>query len=254
MQLSTNFTTIFLAKNPGARGAWVRRHLLPAGSGRSRGARALGTGEVYCLQGCGRARGTRAPGSGDVYRLQGCGRARAPARLGAGCRVGRRWTCAPATERLTSKPHRSTITRFTCRFIHRTMLAGCIWVSFPSERTAMDNRIGAVVARERKALGLTQEELARRLGITKAAVSKWELGQSMPDAALHQALRRNSRSVSTSSLIGEPTSPMPKSRRAREPPARSSLPMRLKGRRTFECAHASIVRAGNCSFAWRQSC
>lgn len=48
----------------------------------------------------------------------------------------------------------------------------------------MDNRIGAVVARERKSLGLTQEELARRLGVTKAAVSKWELGQSMPDAAL----------------------------------------------------------------------
>lgn len=48
----------------------------------------------------------------------------------------------------------------------------------------MDNRIGAVVARERKALGLTQEELARRLGVTKAAVSKWELGQSMPDTAL----------------------------------------------------------------------
>jgi len=48
----------------------------------------------------------------------------------------------------------------------------------------MDNRIGAVVTRERKALGLTQEELARRLGVTKAAVSKWELGQSMPDTAL----------------------------------------------------------------------
>lgn len=153
MQLSTNFTTIFLAKSPGARGAWVRRHLLPAGSGRSRGARALGTGEVYCLQGCGRARGTRAPGC------------RSPRRS--------RWTCAPATTRLTSKPQRSTTARFTCRFIHRTMVAGCIRVSFPSERTAMDNRIGAVVARERKALGLTQEELARRLGVTKAAVSKW---------------------------------------------------------------------------------
>lgn len=37
----------------------------------------------------------------------------------------------------------------------------------------MDNRIGAVVARERKALGLTQEELACRLGVTKAAVSNW---------------------------------------------------------------------------------
>lgn len=48
----------------------------------------------------------------------------------------------------------------------------------------MDNRMGAVIAHERKTLGLTQEELAHRLGVTKAAVSKWELGQSMPDAAL----------------------------------------------------------------------
>lgn len=170
MQLSTNFTTIFLAKSPGARGAWVRRHLLPAGPGRSRGARALGTGDAYCLQGCGRARGTRAPGCRQRLLLQGCGRARAP-----GCRLPRRsrWTCAPATTRLTSKPQRSTTIRFTCRFIHRTMVAGCIRVSFPSERTAMDNRIGAVVARERKALSLTQEELARRLGVTKAAVSNW---------------------------------------------------------------------------------
>lgn len=156
MQLSTNFTTIFLAKSPRARGAWVpgcRRRLLLQG---------------WALHGASAHLGPATSTACRVGTDHG-----APASLGAGCRGGRRWTRTPATERLTSKPQRSTITRFTCRFIHRTMVAGCIWVSFPSERTAMDNRIGAVVARERKALGLTQEELARRLGVTKAAVSKW---------------------------------------------------------------------------------
>lgn len=38
---------------------------------------------------------------------------------------------------------------------------------------------------ERRILnGYTQEELARRIGVSKAAVSKWECGQSMPDIAL----------------------------------------------------------------------
>lgn len=36
----------------------------------------------------------------------------------------------------------------------------------------------------RAASGLTQEEVATHLGITKAAVSKWECGQSMPDVAM----------------------------------------------------------------------
>lgn len=41
--------------------------------------------------------------------------------------------------------------------------------------------IGSQVSRLRKMRNLTQEELANHLGITKAAVSKWELGQSFPD-------------------------------------------------------------------------
>lgn len=36
----------------------------------------------------------------------------------------------------------------------------------------------------RTAHRLTQEEVANRLGITKAAVSKWECGQSMPDISM----------------------------------------------------------------------
>lgn len=44
--------------------------------------------------------------------------------------------------------------------------------------------IGQVIARERRRSGITQEELATHLGVSKAAVSKWELSQSYPDVIL----------------------------------------------------------------------
>ena len=40
------------------------------------------------------------------------------------------------------------------------------------------------ILEERSRNHLTQEELARRLGVSKAAVSKWECGQSLPDIGL----------------------------------------------------------------------
>lgn len=45
-------------------------------------------------------------------------------------------------------------------------------------------KIGAFIARRRKALKLTQAQLAERLGVTDKAVSKWETGRCLPDAAL----------------------------------------------------------------------
>ena len=41
-----------------------------------------------------------------------------------------------------------------------------------------------IIVKYRKALGLTQEGLAQKLGVTNQAVSKWESGQSCPDIAL----------------------------------------------------------------------
>lgn len=44
--------------------------------------------------------------------------------------------------------------------------------------------IGAVIARERKKRGMTQGDVADFVGVSKAAVSKWELGVSLPDITL----------------------------------------------------------------------
>ena len=44
--------------------------------------------------------------------------------------------------------------------------------------------IGANIHRHRKESHLTQDDLARHLGVTKASVSKWETGQSYPDVEL----------------------------------------------------------------------
>ena len=46
----------------------------------------------------------------------------------------------------------------------------------------LKDRIAAV----RKAAGLTQEQLGELLGVTRQAVSKWESGQTVPDAADHR--------------------------------------------------------------------
>ena len=48
----------------------------------------------------------------------------------------------------------------------------------------LKDRIAAV----RKAAGLTQEQLGQLLGVTRQAVSRWESGQTTPDAATLAAL------------------------------------------------------------------
>lgn len=47
-----------------------------------------------------------------------------------------------------------------------------------------ENRTGEFIARRRKERGMTQREMADRLGVTNKAVSKWETGQGMPDVGI----------------------------------------------------------------------
>ena len=53
-----------------------------------------------------------------------------------------------------------------------------------------NNKTGQLIARRRKAVGLTQRELAERLGVTNKAVSKWETGGGLPDVGMLKDLCR----------------------------------------------------------------
>ena len=44
-------------------------------------------------------------------------------------------------------------------------------------------KIGAFIQKTRKARDLTQRDLAERLGISDKTVSKWEIGQVVPNIA-----------------------------------------------------------------------
>lgn len=48
--------------------------------------------------------------------------------------------------------------------------------------------IGANIQSRRKVLGLTQEQLAERLGVSRQTVAKWETGETSPDLANAGAL------------------------------------------------------------------
>ncbi len=52
----------------------------------------------------------------------------------------------------------------------------------------MDLKIGQTIARLRRERGITQEQLANAIGVSVAAVSKWETGQTCPDIALLPAI------------------------------------------------------------------
>ncbi len=44
--------------------------------------------------------------------------------------------------------------------------------------------LGHILIKKRRMLGITQDELAFSMGVSKAAVSKWETGTTYPDLTL----------------------------------------------------------------------
>ena len=95
--------------------------------------------------------------------------------------------------------------------------------------------LGANIAALRKARGLTQEQLAARLGVSRQAVSRWELDETLPDTQnllpLKEAL-----GVSIDTLLDstrgleEPAPQAGLAPAAASPPARPSLGALLKRR------------------------
>ena len=65
----------------------------------------------------------------------------------------------------------------------------------------MEQTIGKRIAAHRKRLGMTQEQLAEKLGITAQAVSKWENDQSCPDISVLPILA-DIFQISTDALLG----------------------------------------------------
>lgn len=49
-------------------------------------------------------------------------------------------------------------------------------------------KFGEFIYQKRKSLGLTQEELGKKIGVTNKAVSKWEVGETTPDITILEPL------------------------------------------------------------------
>lgn len=65
----------------------------------------------------------------------------------------------------------------------------------------MEQTLGKRIMEQRKRLGLTQDQLAERLGVTAQAVSKWENNQSCPDISILPQLA-DIFSISVDALLG----------------------------------------------------
>ena len=79
-----------------------------------------------------------------------------------------------------------------------------------------ENKIGLFIRDRRLALGLTQQQLAQRVGITDKAVSKWERSVSYPDITLLRELAAALEVSVTELLAGEGASSRSPAKRDRK--------------------------------------
>ncbi len=99
----------------------------------------------------------------------------------------------------------------------------------------MEQSIGKRIAVHRKRLGLTQDQLAERLGVTAQAVSKWENDQSCPDITTIPRLAEIF-GITTDELLGH-TPP---------PPVHTAAPVQEEDE--SEGVH---INRGNFEMTWR---
>ena len=83
----------------------------------------------------------------------------------------------------------------------------------------------------RKNKGITQEELAARLNVVRQTISKWEKGQSVPDAEMLVKLAEIFE-VSVSQLLGSPIEPEARPDALAEQLARINEQLVIKNQRT----------------------
>ena len=68
----------------------------------------------------------------------------------------------------------------------------------------MEQSLGKRIAAQRKQLGLTQDQLAEKLGLTAQAISKWENDLSCPDISILPKLA-DIFGITTDTLLGRET-------------------------------------------------
>lgn len=64
-------------------------------------------------------------------------------------------------------------------------------------------KTGQLIAVKRKEIGLTQEKLAEKIGVTNKTVSKWETGKCMPDYSVVPSLCKELNITASELLSGE---------------------------------------------------
>ncbi len=128
-------------------------------------------------------------------------------------------------------------------------------------------KIGSFIAARRKENGLTQNQLAEKLGITDKAISKWETGKSMPDLSLFHSLcellhitlnelllgefipDENLKEKSNQALFEVMASWLGKEQWERKTDARAPAVLTLKNvRKIYETERTSTVAVKNVSF------
>ena len=141
---------------------------------------------------------------------------------------------------------------WTCPFVRNPWLRDCktwlvarnrqIWYSFRRKDGGPMN-FSENLTRTRKSLGMSQEDLAGRIGVSRQAVSKWETGDAAPDLIKLLALA-DALDISLDALCGRTAAPLPAS-----PPAEPAA----KQRRLWPalCAALALCLILTCGALWQ---